>query len=140
MKIEKSIIKNILIIITMIIISGIIFIYQTQKIGFHEDEIYSIATSVNAENGLMSPYGVNWIPDNEKPQWKTKEFVKNYMTLTLDNYLNIKAIYHNQEMDNHPPFFYTLVHISTMLFFRKIYKIFSICCKYNCIYIKLFRY
>ena len=35
---NKEKIRNILIIILIAIISGIIFYYQTQKVGLHEDE------------------------------------------------------------------------------------------------------
>ena len=39
--------KNIIIGIIITVICGIIFMYQTQKVGFHEDEGYTIASSVN---------------------------------------------------------------------------------------------
>lgn len=48
--------RNIAIVAIIIIMAGIIFSYQTKKVGFHEDEIFSIATSVNPYDGLMSPY------------------------------------------------------------------------------------
>lgn len=107
--IEK--LKNLFIIILLIVICGIMFFYQTQKIGFHEDEIYSICSSVNPYNGLMSTYD-----NNNEPTWLSKEYVKNYITLSTDNYLNLSSVYLNQSYDNHPPFFYTLVHFSTILF------------------------
>ena len=99
MKIEKNKLENILIVITIIIIVGIIFFYQTQKVGFHEDEAYTITTSVNEDNGLMTAYKDNELPENEKPEWKTKELVKNNVTLAPKNYLNIWAIYQNQMYD-----------------------------------------
>ena len=90
---------------------GIIFFYQTKKVGFHEDEMYTIASSVNPDNGLMTAYG-----EDNTPKWISKEYVKNYMTLSHNNYLNFRSIYMNQAYDNHPPFFYTLVHFSSILF------------------------
>lgn len=42
--------KKIFLIIVIIIICGILFFYQTKKVGFHEDEIYSIASSINPVN------------------------------------------------------------------------------------------
>ena len=114
MKIEK---KNIVFTIVILIICGIILFYQTKKVGFHEDEGYTLASSVNPTNGLMIAY--DYKSENEtttKPLWKTKEFVTNYMTLTPNNYLNFFALYRNQAMDNHPPVFYTLVHFSSILF------------------------
>ena len=109
--------KQIIIILVVIsIISGIICFYQTQKKGLHEDEGFTLASAVNPNNGLMTAYEHNDIPENENPVWKTKEQVRNYMTLTSENYLNLKAVYLNQAYDNHPPFFYLLVHFSSMLF------------------------
>ena len=116
MKMDKSKLRNIIIIILILIITGVIFWYQTQKVGFHEDEIYTISSSVNPRNGLMTAYKNNDIPANEGPVWKTREFVKDYMTLTPNNYLNLASVYMNQAGDNHPPIFYTLVHFSTILF------------------------
>ena len=117
---NKENLKNIFIIILIIIMCGIIFFYQTKKVGFHEDEVYSIASSVNPYDGLMSPYNFNKEMDelynSEVPVWKTKEAVKNYMTLSTENYFNLKSIFYNQLKDNHPPLFYTLVHFSSIIF------------------------
>lgn len=103
--------KEILVIVLISIISGIIFFYQTKKVGFHEDEVYSIVSSVNSNDGLMSSYGEDY-----NPEWKTKEYIKNYATLSTENYFNLKSIFYNQKKDNHPPLFYVLVHFSSMLF------------------------
>ena len=108
-KMEK--LKKFSVILLIIIMSGFIFFYQTKKIGFHEDEGYTLCSSVNPNNGLMSAY------DTEKdPVWRTKDYVKNFMSLTPNNILNFKALYLNQAYDNHPPVFYTLVHFSSILF------------------------
>lgn len=109
--------KTIILIIIVAIICGIILFYQSKKVGFHEDEIYSIVSSVNPENGLMSAYG-----QDNTPKWITKEYAKNYITLSTDNYLNLRAVFLNQSYDNHPPFFYTLVHFSSILFLGKFTK------------------
>lgn len=108
---NKKRIKEIFVIILIAIISGIIFFYQTKKIGFHEDEVYSIVSSVNSNNGLMSSYG-----ENLKPEWKTKEYIKDYATLNNHDYLHLKSIFYNQKEDNHPPFFYILVYFSSIFF------------------------
>ena len=84
---NKEKIKKILIIILIAIMSGIIFFYQTQKIGLHEDEGYTLCSSVNPNNGVMDAYdkGV------QNPVWRTKEYVQNALTLTPNNILNFKA-------------------------------------------------
>ena len=146
--------RNIAIIAVIIVIAGIIFFYQTQKQGFHEDEVYTIGSSVNPYDGLISPYGdkdvhtkmwekyifddsffvevrnaINYVLNEDVyrkemdeldrariPEWKTRDVVTDYMTLSSDNYLNLKSIYYNQVKDTHPPFFYTLVHFSSIIF------------------------
>lgn len=146
--------RNIAIVAIIIIMAGIIFSYQTKKVGFHEDEIFTIATSVNPYDGLMSPYrdkdvntilcekyvfddnffkliknAINFIQNQnvydeernalinaEVPIWKTKDDVASYVTLAPENSFNLKAIYFNQLKDTHPPFFYTLVHFSSLIF------------------------
>ena len=104
-------IKTIILIILISIICGIIFLYQTKKVGFHEDEMYTITSSVNPDNGLMVAYD-----DNNIPKWLSKQYVKDYITLSTNNYLNLKSVFVNQAYDNHPPFFYMLVHFSSILF------------------------
>lgn len=108
---NKEKIRNILIIILIAIISGIIFFYQTQKVGLHEDEGYTLSSSVSNVNGLMSQY-----IDSDHPVWLSRSYVTDYMTLKPINYFNLKSVYTNQSWDNHPPVFYTFVHFSTILF------------------------
>lgn len=109
---NKETLRNILSIIVISIICGIIFFFQTQKIGLHEDEGYTLCSSVNPTNGLMAAYD-DW---DSSPLWRTKEYVKDFMSLSPNNILNFKALYMNQAYDNHPPVFYTLVHFSSLLF------------------------
>lgn len=109
---NKKTLKNFFVIILIAIMSGIIFFYQTKKVGFHEDECYTLCSAVNPNDGLMAAYD-DW---NSSPVWRTKEYVKNAMTLTPNNIFNFKALYINQAKDNHPPLFYTLVHFSSLLF------------------------
>lgn len=108
---NKEKLKNILIIILIAIISGIIFFYQTKKVGLHEDEGYTIASSVSNVNGVLSPY-----VDSNFPVWLSRSYVTDYMTLKPINYFNLVSIFINQAWDNHPPVFYTLVHFATILF------------------------
>ena len=109
---NKEKLKNIAVIVLVILMCGIIFFYQTKKVGFHEDEGYTIASSVNPTNGLMEAYEAGV----DGPVWKTRDFVRDYVTLAPENIFNFWALYHNQAGDNHPPLFYTLVHFSTLFF------------------------
>lgn len=113
----KSINKyNAVLVFLILFICTILSYFQIQKIGFHEDEVYTIVSSVNEENGLMSAYKNNGFPENEAPEWKSKESVKNFVTLTPNNYTNFISIFTNQAKDNHPPLFYIFVHISAIIF------------------------
>lgn len=109
---NKEYLRKILVVILIALMSGIIFFYQTKKVGFHEDESYTLCSAVNPSNGLMAAYD-DW---ESSPVWRTKEYVKDFMTLTPNNIFNFKALYMNQAYDNHPPIFYTLVHFSSLLF------------------------
>jgi len=109
---NKELIKKLVLVIIITIMCGIMFFYQTQKLGFHEDESYTLCSAVNPTNGLMAAYD-DWAAS---PVWRTKEYVKDFMTLSSNNIFNFKALYMNQAYDNHPPVFYTLVHFSSLLF------------------------
>lgn len=108
---NKNKLNKILIILAIIVISIIIFFYQTKKVGLHEDEGYTLSSSVSNVNGLMSQY-----IDSDHPVWLSRSYVTDYMTLKPINYFNLVSVYTNQAWDNHPPVFYTLVHFSTILF------------------------
>lgn len=49
--------REIMIIALIALMCGVIFFYQTQKTGFHEDEIYTAASAVNPYDGLFTTYG-----------------------------------------------------------------------------------
>jgi len=104
--------EKILIAILIAIMSLLIFSYQSKKIGLHEDEGYTICSSVNPKNGVMEAYdsGVTG------PVWRTREYVKSALSLAPKNIFNFKALYMNQAYDNHPPIYYTLVHFATLFF------------------------
>ena len=106
--------KNILLIILIAIITSVIFFYQTKKVGFHEDEVYSVVSAVNPINGLMWAYGDPW--ETGLPIWLTRQYVTDFVTLSPENYFNTDSVIENQESDNHPPFFYLMVHFSSILF------------------------
>lgn len=97
--------KHAVIVLLLAVIGLVTCFYQTQKMGFHEDEVYSIASAVNPGNGLMTAYGDNLMPEHGTPVWKTAQEVRDFVTLTPDNYFNFHAIYRNQALDDHPPFF-----------------------------------
>ncbi len=62
--------------------------YQTQKVGLHEDEVYTIASAVNPGNGLLTAYEDNLMPEHGTPVWKTSQEVRDFVTLNPENYFN----------------------------------------------------
>ena len=107
--------KHAVIVLLLAVIALVACFYQTQKVGFHEDEVYTIASAVNPGNGLLTAYEDNLMPEHGTPVWKTSQEVRDFVTLTPENYFNFHSIYRNQELDNHPPLFYILVHFSALL-------------------------
>ena len=107
--------SNAVIVLLLAVIALVACFYQTQKVGFHEDEVFTIASAVNPGNGLLTAYEDNLMPEHGTPVWKTSQEVREFVTLTPDNYFNFHSIYRNQELDNHPPLFYILVHFSALL-------------------------
>ena len=53
---NKDNIRKIFVVILIAVMSGIIFFYQTKKVGFHEDEAYTLCSAVNPNDGLMAAY------------------------------------------------------------------------------------
>ena len=58
----------------------------------------------------------------DKPVWKTPEDAKNYLTVTSDEIFSFWPVYYNQSRDVHPPLFYFLVHIVSVLFLNNFSK------------------
>lgn len=58
----------------------------------------------------------------DKPIWKTPEDAKNYLAVTSDEIFSLGSVYYNQARDVHPPLFYFLVHIVSILFLNNFSK------------------
>ena len=68
------------------------------------------------------------IQSADKPEWKTSEDAKEYVTIGKGDVFNYLSVYYNQCRDVHPPLFYMLVHLVSSIaygMFSK-YIIFSI--------------
>ena len=151
---------NILFILTLIILSLIMFYFINQKEGFHEDEIFSYGSSnykydnvfqaaahMDSRNRAIEKYIIGdnlsqtiknmiyysknskefgdlvWeIMSQDKPIWKTPEDAKNYLSVTSDEILSLGSVYYNQARDVHPPLFYFLVHLISILFLNNFSK------------------
>ena len=58
----------------------------------------------------------------DKPIWKTPEDAKNYLAVTSDEIFSLGSVYYNQARDVHPPLFYFLVHMVSILFLNNFSK------------------
>ena len=65
---------------------------------------------------------LNEIQSKEKPIWKTKEEAIEYVSIQKEDILNFFIVYYNQVRDAHPPLFYFLVHIVSILFINNFSK------------------
>ena len=80
--------KHAVIVLLLAVIALVACFYQTQKVGFHEDEVYTIASAVNPGNGLLTAYEDNLMPEHGTPVWKTSQEVRDFVTLNPENYFN----------------------------------------------------
>lgn len=62
------------------------------------------------------------IMSQDKPIWKTPEDAKNYLCVTPNEILSFGSVYYNQARDVHPPLFYFLVHMVSILFLNNFSK------------------
>lgn len=113
--------RNIISVLIIVLLSSLMLVYfEFNKKGFHEDEVYSITSSVQEiwNHGLLHKND-----EENKPLWLTKESVKDLLSFTDNS--NIKDVYLNQVNDVHPPFFYILTFlISSILPNFTLYNIF----------------
>lgn len=57
------------------------------------------------------------IENSQSPIWKTKEEANEYMTIRKGDVTNLFSVYYNQSRDVHPPLFYIIVHIVSVICF-----------------------
>ncbi len=103
-----------------IVFLGTLFLifFETKKEGFHEDEIYSITSSISEvwDTGLLHA------TNESVPIWKTKEEIESKLVKNADNSSSIKDVYHNQVLDVHPPLFYLCSHFFLLLFPKFVFQ------------------
>ena len=69
------------------------FFYQTKKEGLHEDEGFTLTSAVNPINGLLYAYEGTDEKTMDPPVWKSREYVKDYVSLAKDNYSNLTSVW-----------------------------------------------
>ena len=95
---------------------GLVVYYGMQKEGFHEDELYSFATS--AGEMMSTPRG-NYI-------WKTGYQLQQEFMVMKENPFAFDQVIQNQAEDVHPPLFYLALNVIMSLFPESFYKWFGI--------------
>ena len=97
-----------LIIITVLTVA-FMGLWESQKAGFHEDEAYTISSSVGPVwDELMATADENGVP-----KLRTRE---EYEALANFTELNPALVYENQARDVHPPLYYLMFHLVAGIF------------------------
>jgi len=98
----------------IIIIIGIVLIllHLPKKQIYDGDELYSYTLSNSKKHGFI----INNIEINK---WTSQEELKKIFELNNDEIFSIISIYKNQARDVHPPFYYLIFHIISIIFLNK---------------------
>lgn len=100
--------------LTLIIIIGItlILFYSEKKQIYDGDELYSYTLSNSKKHGFM-------INNIELNKWTNHEDIEKIFELNNDEIFSILSIYKNQARDVHPPFYYLIFHIMSIISLNK---------------------
>lgn len=98
----------------LIIIVGIVLISleANKKQVYDGDELYSYTLSNSKKGGFI----INNINLNK---WTSSKEIKDAFALNNDEIFSFISVYKNQAGDVHPPFYYTIFHVISILFINK---------------------
>lgn len=102
--------KQILVCLIILLLATVnVFYWGSKKQGMFLDEIYSY---------ILANYQNNVDPDIDitaNHQFSAKA-IRNYLEVGEGEKINLKSVYHNVEIDKHPPLYYCLIHLGSCLF------------------------
>lgn len=102
--------------VVMALTVGFMVAFEMQKYGFHEDEAYTITSSVSPVwQGIMTTSDENGVPIV-----KTREQYEDYAYL---RHFDPVMVYMNQASDVHPPLYYLLFHGLATVFREQTFQI-----------------
>lgn len=105
--------KNKIYILGIILIGiTLIAVYATKKQVYDGDELYTYTLS----NSKISGFMINNIKINE---WNNPQDIENIFALNNDEILSFISIYKNQASDVHPPIYYLIFHITSIICLNK---------------------
>ena len=95
-----------------------VFVFTTQKQGYHSDELwcYGLANSyykpfVYLEDGIyQDDYEGGYEGSDITHKWISGDVMKKYITVQKDQRFSYDSVYHNQILDHHPPLYYFILH------------------------------
>ena len=111
----------VLAIITAIGLIRITYVFAFEKTGFHSDEIWGYGTAnsyyepfIYAEdealdNSVLTPY-------KNFNEWLSGDVFGDYITVQEGEQFAYGSVYYNTIKDNHPPFFFLILHTICSLF------------------------
>lgn len=107
---------KIAVVAVMLLATGFMVAFETQKAGYHEDEVFTISSSVSPIwQGIMTTADEEGVP-----LVKTKEDYEKYAYFQgFDPVL----VYLNEASDVHPPLYYLLFHGLATIFQRGTFQV-----------------
>lgn len=107
---------RIAVVAVMLLMVGFMVAFETQKQGFHEDEAYTITSSVSPVwQGIMTTSDEEGVP-----LVKTKEDYEGYVYF---QHFDPALVYLNQASDVHPPLYYLLFHGIAAIFQKGTFQV-----------------
>lgn len=116
---NKSRIQNLICI--LILLTGIIFcvVINSQKQGYHIDEIYTMGLS---NRSLNEGESYDTLETNKILEY---QYFETLLTATDDTRFNLKNVYNTLGTDNHPPFYFYLYNLLSSVNPKHVSKIFG---------------
>ena len=105
----KNKFRIILLVIILIQLLRIVYSFSFLKEGTHSDEIWSYGLA----NSYYEPFIYDTFNHGEirnNDQWLSGQIMKDYLTVDSDHKFSYDSVYFNQVYENHPFFYYCLLH------------------------------
>ena len=100
--------KNIILILIILLGTTLITFNATKKQVYDGDELYTYTLANSKINGFITQ-------NIKQEEWNKSEDLKNAFALNNDEILSFVSIYKNQAGDVHPPFYYLIFHIASII-------------------------
>ena len=100
--------KNIILILIILLGTTLITLNATKKQVYDGDELYTYTLANSKTHGFITQ-------NIKQEEWNKSADLKNAFALNNDEILSFVSIYKNQAGDVHPPFYYLIFHIASII-------------------------